>query len=539
MITGAGIGKKVHKVNGGDERNSNLELLRIICIIAIIGDHFTGQSGIVERGSFTASLFYSTVISLSRVSCSVFIIISAWFSIEKSFGIKKIFHTWLTVIMYTIPISLYLFNIGVIGKESIYMAMLPVEESPLWFAGFYIILVFLSPILNMLLNKAPRRIIECFLLILFVFMVLYPTLTANLGYFSHDIWILIFLYVLTGYIKKFLNKPKSDKSFLVFFLVWGCLTGIRAIASYNEGSNLYIWALIKDYGEIYRSRLQTLPNIIIAYSLFFGFMGLKVKKSTIINTLASATLGVYCFHQVPGWYNYMWKNIFKADFYSQILHGKTRAFYTIISILMVWIVGTIIELARSKISSYAIESKNWYAACCNKIDRSFDIINVKDTDVLDRKVIKKIIIVFTVYFLVAKFISIGHYWYIPLSTDRSLIGENLLLSILEDVDYSDGDVKGEVYVTNNGAAISNLSSGRYPVNLGISIVDSEKNIVFQDLLHTSIRSSGVLNHDDIQTVAINLEKMQEYAAKGYGIRFEVVQENISWFDDTAIYYWFD
>lgn len=413
MITGTGIKKITPKVNGSAERDSSLELLRILCIIAIIGAHFTGQSGIKENDSFIGSLFYSTALSLSRVSCSIFIIISAWFSIEKSFRIKKIFHTWLTVIMYTTPISLYLFNIGVIGKESLYIAMLPVEESPLWFAGFYIILVFLSPFLNMLLNKAPRRIIECFLMILFVFMVLYSTLTANLGFFSHNIWSLIFLYVLTGYIKKFLIKPKFDKSFLVFFFVWGCLTIIRAIAFYNEGSNLYIWALIRDYGENYRSNLQTLPNIIIAYSLFFGFIGLNVKKSRIINTLASASLGVYCFHQVPGWYIYMWKNVFKADFYAQVLHGKTRYLYVIASVLAVWLVGTIIELARSRVSYWVIESRSWYAICCNKIDHIFDVNNVKDAEVLDKKIIKNIIIVFTVYFLVAKFISIGHYWYIP------------------------------------------------------------------------------------------------------------------------------
>lgn len=88
-------------------RQSNLELLRILCIIFIIGDHFVGQSGVIETSNLVLSFFYCAVTSLSRVACSVFIIISAWFSTEKPFRIKRVIHTWLTVIMYTVPITLY------------------------------------------------------------------------------------------------------------------------------------------------------------------------------------------------------------------------------------------------------------------------------------------------------------------------------------------------------------------------------------------------------------------------------------------------
>ena len=87
-------------------RNSNLELLRILCILAIIGDHFTGQSGIVEWGGIGTNFFYCAVTSMSRVACSVFVIISAWFLVDKPFNIKKVIHIWLTVIMFTIPLTI-------------------------------------------------------------------------------------------------------------------------------------------------------------------------------------------------------------------------------------------------------------------------------------------------------------------------------------------------------------------------------------------------------------------------------------------------
>ena len=110
------------------ERSSNLELLRIFCILAIISDHFVQQSGIAAEGDI--NVFYCVMTSLSRVSCSVFIIISAWFLIDMPFRFKRVLHTWLTVIMFTVPIMLYCMHIGLATKANLYYAFLPIEGSP-------------------------------------------------------------------------------------------------------------------------------------------------------------------------------------------------------------------------------------------------------------------------------------------------------------------------------------------------------------------------------------------------------------------------
>ena len=88
------------------ERESNLELLRVLCIICIISMHFVYQSGIAEYSTLFESFFYTSLTSLARVACSIFIIISAWFSIEQKFNVRRILTVWFTVIMYTIPLML-------------------------------------------------------------------------------------------------------------------------------------------------------------------------------------------------------------------------------------------------------------------------------------------------------------------------------------------------------------------------------------------------------------------------------------------------
>lgn len=369
-------------------RNSSIELLRIICIIFIIGDHFTGQAGVNEGGNLLIHFFYCTVTSLSRVACSVFIIISAWFLVEQQFRVRRILHIWLTVIMYTVPITLYLYFNGLASKQDLYNAFFPLETSPLWFASYYIILIMISPILNYLLKK-QKRLIEIMLFILIVFSSGFSTITGQLGFFSHDIWSLILIYLLTGYIKFYLFiKTSTKKYFICFFASWLGLTLMRAISA-NYGL-----VSIMGYCEVYRARMQTIPNLFMAYTLFLLFYSINIKKINIINTCASATLGVYCFHQVPIWYDYLWKNCFKSEIYMSKLHGINRMIYDIVGILIVFIVGTIIELIRSKISAVLIENRKKYTAFCGQID---GIVNASVYTNNDFIVIKKIVLLIVLY----------------------------------------------------------------------------------------------------------------------------------------------
>lgn len=382
-------------------RNSNLELLRILCILFIIGDHFTTQSGIYEGGNVGSHFFYSAVTSLSRVACSVFIIISAWFMSEKEFRFKRIIHVWLTVVMYTVPITIYLYMIGASSRGNIVAAFLPVEQSPLWFAGYYIVLVFIAPLLNVIIGNVPKSVLEIFLFTFFCGQCLYTTITTDLGFFSNDIWSLIFLYMLTGYIKKYVTEPpKAGKAFILFGLIWFCLTLSRAIAA-NYGMGI-----LAGYCETYRARLQTFPNLLMAYSAFFAFLGLHVKYSRIINTLAPATLGVYCFHQVPIWYTYLWEHGFHSSVYNQTLHGIKRMLYTVCSILAVWIMGTIIELIRTKISSILIENRKFCINLCGKIDACINGDESKENR-KNKKVLITTVVILTIYFLLLRVYALG------------------------------------------------------------------------------------------------------------------------------------
>ena len=122
-------------------RFSNFELLRILCMFSIVLGHFIEQSGIYRCDTFFSAFFYSSADSLMRVACSVFIIISSYFIVEKEFKIRRVFHTWLALFFYTATITIILKVIKpeLVSRFDIYRAFLPLETTPLWFLNYYII----------------------------------------------------------------------------------------------------------------------------------------------------------------------------------------------------------------------------------------------------------------------------------------------------------------------------------------------------------------------------------------------------------------
>ena len=524
---------------GRSDRSSNLELLRILCVIAIIADHFTNQSGVLSFASLQESFFYPVLFSLGRVSCSVFVIISAWFLTDRPFRVRRIFHTWITVIMYAVPVTLaakYVFSVAV-NKETLYGTLFPVEESPLWFAGYYIVLLALSPLLNILIRKLKKTSMETALFFPFVFIVLYSTITRRRGeMFKSDMWVFLFLYLLTGYLKKNGISFGRRKSLAVFLTVEGLLCSVRALTSHYGYLNLTLFSELGQYAEFYRGNIQTLPNLLLAYSLFFLFKDLKIRSSRLINTLAGASLGVYCIHQVPCFYSYMWENIFLSKKYAG--QGVRTEVYTVLVILLVWLGGTAVELTRMKLADFMIESRKWYETLCLAVDQAVSSTEESRETVPEsslRKLKRAGILLAVLYFLSGRLLLAPRSWYLPLSADSPLAAQ-MELALEADVHYEDGSVQGIVTVRNKKAKIEKASKGKYPIHIGVSLVDADGEMVNQDYLRLNIKNT--IQEKEAIEIPVQLDGLEEHLKSGGGIRFAVLQEAVGWREDTSVFYWF-
>lgn len=124
---------------------------------------------------------------------------------------------------------------------------------------------------------------------------------------------------------------------------------------------------------------------------------------------------------------------------------------------------------------------------------------------------------------------------IPIIGINSTGKRAIQLSLEPCFSYTDGKLVGYVSVTNKGEAREHISSGDHPVNLGISLVDEDKQVLDLDVIHLPIKRFGVMKTGEKIEVPISLNHLEECALKCYGIRFAIVEEGVAWYDETAIY----
>ena len=394
-------------MNNLKTRDSNLELLRIICIISIIAGHFVESSGVASYDTLTLSFFFSFFGSLVRVSCSVFIILSSWFLVDQKFKVSRLFSAWLTVVSYTTFFMLYGKLSGTINydKSSVLGVFLPIEQNTLWFAGCYIILVSISPILNRLVYAENDTLLKLILILYTIFMVIYSTVTEQEGFFTGEIWTFIYLYLIVGYIKRYGIEMSFKTSVSVFLILWIGLSLARGIGAYLFYiSDSGIVKIAQSYLWFYYLRIQSLPNLLLAFSLFFTFLNIPAFHSKIINTVSGTTLGIYCFHECPGWKEYLWYNLFKTQEFGMSAQSElSRIGYSIFCVLMVLLLGVVIELIRARVLKIAIEDRNWYKSFNKKID---DWVNgtVEISNKQLATFVAKISVAFALYCLLIKVI---------------------------------------------------------------------------------------------------------------------------------------
>ena len=138
----------------------------------------------------------------SRIAVNIFLLVAVWFMVDQSFSSKKFIKTWMTVFFYGTLFTLIAYAInGNLQIKRLIQSCFPILGRPLWFASSYLILMAISPFLRKILEW-PKRNLKLLVLILAVFCLLIPTVTAFSDSFMESTTWFIFVFLFIGYIKK-------------------------------------------------------------------------------------------------------------------------------------------------------------------------------------------------------------------------------------------------------------------------------------------------------------------------------------------------
>ena len=346
-------------------RASNLELLRILCMLLIIGDHLTGQGGIADYSTLPSSFVFCLIGCGSRIACTVFVLVGSWFMCEQPFKTRRPLSLWLSLWLYTVPVTLLCKLAGLdVSWGALRWAAFPASTRQLWFISDYLLLLLCVPLLNRLLRGLSRPAHRGLLAVLAVPLIVYPTLFGENGAVSDTAWMFLYEYLLIAYLRRW---PDNRLAHLLQHraaalglglglpLLNTILRAVLETRGLTDGKAF-------QYMAYYRTALGALPNLLAALALFYLFKGLDLGCVRWVNALAGTTLGVYILHQVPAFRGFLWNSLLQAEAH----HGSVG--YTLLAILAVFLGCAAVDALRTALVMRPLENTRLFKALCEKGD---------------------------------------------------------------------------------------------------------------------------------------------------------------------------
>ena len=322
-----------------NQRLSNLELLRIVCMILIITGH------VISRHSKAICLTDSDEIirlfglSFTSVSVNTFILISGYFGLN----FKKV--RLLELVLQTFFYSVSLLSVSVLlgwhtfAIQKDFIAFFPILTKQYWFVTCYLVLYVISPWLNMFIKNFDKQTYRRLLVVGFAIVYLWPTLSYlfNTAQFIGDAGFGIvnfcYLYLLGRYLNIHYCQKKSSSFYLRLYVLTSITLFILQFSlSYLLGFEFSSWI---SYNTIF--------VFIGAICLFLSFLGMSFQ-SQFVNFWAKPCLAVYLIHLSP----YIWIRFCEVIGVSDY-HGIRYIIFLIILPIIIYFACASIELFRLKV----------------------------------------------------------------------------------------------------------------------------------------------------------------------------------------------
>ena len=330
-------------------RNTSIELLRIISMIMIMFHHFAYHGNFEWNFNEVTlpHLWYDFILMGGKVGVDIFVLISGYFLIEnteKLFQPKKLLKFWGQVVFYSIMTYLLsvMLRLNAFEIKQLIKVCLPITYPGWWFASTYFMLYLIHPFLNKLLHGLSKTEYQYLILMMVLCWSIIPTATTQLFESNSLLWF-VTLYGIAGYVNLYGGNQKlqSKHYFSLYFMVL-IITYTVSTTFLFLGTKKEEWSTHAiDFFEIER-----LPILLMAITLFMGFVTLKMNYHKWINMIASATFGVYLIHDSSYIRYYVWTNIFKINQYQD---STFLILYSILVVFILYVSCTMIDLIRKKL----------------------------------------------------------------------------------------------------------------------------------------------------------------------------------------------
>lgn len=359
-------------------RKTGVELLKIFATFMIVLYHclfaFIDNEFLNIQFNTNESFIRAIILSFGYIGDMIFIVCSSFFLVDKQgTNKKKIIKIIInTTLVHYIFLLIYLVTYGIdnISLDLIIRSLTPISSENNWYITCYMLLYFLYPYMNILIDRMDKK--EYFLLCLFLFFIYFVLAFLRIGtFYLTKLVSFISIYFIVGYAKKnekeFCNNSKYN---LIMFISCALLyIGLIFI-------NFYIIDVKFD--------LYCLNNPIVLFmviGLVDIFNKINIEKR-LINTISGLSMFIYLFSNNILFRNITLKNLAVCYATSNIGGGgykpiivKILIFSIMIFTIMIIVTYLFFIVFDKMISKLALHINNIFIKVFNIIYVS---INVKD-----------------------------------------------------------------------------------------------------------------------------------------------------------------
>lgn len=328
------------------QRNSSIELLRIICILLIIAHHYSvhGGFGVFKYDSLNAQQIYIQILSMfGRISCSVFAIITGYYMVNSKINYKKIYYLILEMLFYsfTILIVAYMIKIYPIPFSEVFKSLFPIFWGNLYLVA-YIVFCFFIPYINVMLQRLNQKEFKRLLISLIVVWSVIPTLTHNCWKFSNLDFFFV-MYCTGAYERKYIkvNEPPNKNYINICILLSGILLLIISVLLLDFLGVYFKSQMLIDLATYFRE-YNSVISVIIAVSMFRFFKNINFY-SCILSFIASSVVGIYLIHDNLIMRKFIWEVLSPNIKY---INSNYIYIHSILKILLVFMISLIIDKFR-------------------------------------------------------------------------------------------------------------------------------------------------------------------------------------------------
>lgn len=323
------------------QRDSNLELFRIILMFFIIAHHYVVNSSLldyVDMQHITGNdIFLQIFAMFGKPAINAFTLITGYFMVRARVTVARFLRTFLEVKFYDFLFYL-IFLLSGYASFSVVDLFTTVFSLSYWagtyYTGTYIMLFLLMPLLNVLVRNMTKKQYQYLLIVLLVYFTGFSTLFSAFLYhhnFSLLGWMAT-MYLLGGYISLYPIKAfqsakvgAAGMAASIFLMIASILVvdfiGIRF------GFDRY------DYMYSDANKFLALTSSVFS---FIFFKNLKIPYNKVINRLAAPIFGILLIHaHSDTMRRLIWQDIFHCPKYYDSPYLILHAVGTVVAVYLV------------------------------------------------------------------------------------------------------------------------------------------------------------------------------------------------------------